>query len=281
MSCLLWCIPFLRLFCCGEVCLLRPSMFLSKRCSEAAVLVTWDALTRLLFVAVSGETRVQIVLSGQHHWLTARILLIASADSGQSTHWMLCPGQAFWLRDLGFWQLHVFQISLSRVKLNSCVANIVNELLFFDSRLPPHSAASWQDWPASPVLFFELCLIIWLRHPAGTRCRCQDGGKMLQAERSAHDVEFMVEISWAAHVLSADLFFGSNSWAPGPYVLYAFVSIRVLRFACPGILSVNRRVLPDLSYPGAHRDLTLWSYSHDFKFLYVARTCKCPGVVLY
>ena len=61
-------------------------MFLSKSCSEAAVLVTWDALTRLLFVAVSGETPVQILLSGQHHLLTARILLIASADSGESTH---------------------------------------------------------------------------------------------------------------------------------------------------------------------------------------------------
>ena len=61
-------------------------MFLSKRCSEAAVLVTWDALTRLLFVAVSGETCVQIVLSGQHHLLTACILLIASADYGESTH---------------------------------------------------------------------------------------------------------------------------------------------------------------------------------------------------
>jgi len=29
----------------------------------------------------------------------------------------------------------------------------------------------------------------------GTRCRCQDGGKMLRPERSAHDVEFAVEIS--------------------------------------------------------------------------------------
>ena len=45
MLCLLWWDPFLRLFCCGEVCLLRPSMFLSNGCSEAAVLVTWDALT--------------------------------------------------------------------------------------------------------------------------------------------------------------------------------------------------------------------------------------------
>ena len=61
-------------------------MFLSNGCSEAAVLVTWGALTRLLFVAVSGETRVQIVLSGQHHLLTARILLIASTDSDESTH---------------------------------------------------------------------------------------------------------------------------------------------------------------------------------------------------
>ena len=61
-------------------------MFLSFECSDEAVLVTWDALTRLLFVAVSGETCVQIVLSGQHHLLTARILLIASADSGESTH---------------------------------------------------------------------------------------------------------------------------------------------------------------------------------------------------
>ena len=60
-------------------------MFLSKRCSEAAVLVTWDALTRLLVVAVSGEACVQIVLSGQHHLLTARILLIASTDSDEST----------------------------------------------------------------------------------------------------------------------------------------------------------------------------------------------------
>ena len=61
-------------------------MFLSDGCSGAAVLVTWDALTRLLFVAVSGETCVQILLSGQQHLLTARILLIASADSGESTH---------------------------------------------------------------------------------------------------------------------------------------------------------------------------------------------------
>ena len=61
-------------------------MFLSNGCSEAAVLVTWDALTRLLFVAVSGETCVQIVLSGQHRLLTARILLIASTDSDESTH---------------------------------------------------------------------------------------------------------------------------------------------------------------------------------------------------
>ena len=38
-------------------------------------------------------------------------------------------------------------------------------------------------------------------------------------------------------------------------------------------MSANGRILPDLSYPGAHRDLTLRSYSHDFKFLYVARTC--------
>ena len=61
-------------------------MFLSNGCSEAAVLVTWDALTRLLFVAVSGETCVQIVLSGQHHLLTARILFIASAGSDESAH---------------------------------------------------------------------------------------------------------------------------------------------------------------------------------------------------
>ena len=66
--------------------MLRPSMFLSIECSDEAVLVTWDALTRLLVVAVSGEACVQIVLSGQHHLLTARILLIASADSGESTH---------------------------------------------------------------------------------------------------------------------------------------------------------------------------------------------------
>ena len=60
-------------------------MFLSNGCSDEAVLVTWDALTRLLFVAVSGETCVQIVSSGQHHLLTARTLLIAPADSDEST----------------------------------------------------------------------------------------------------------------------------------------------------------------------------------------------------
>ena len=61
-------------------------MFLSNECSNEAGLVTWDALTRLLVVAVSGETCVQIVLSGRHHLLTARILSIASADSDESTH---------------------------------------------------------------------------------------------------------------------------------------------------------------------------------------------------
>ena len=61
-------------------------MFLSFECSDEAALVTWDALTRLLVVAVSGEACVQIVLSGQHHLLTARILLIASTDSDESTH---------------------------------------------------------------------------------------------------------------------------------------------------------------------------------------------------
>ena len=61
-------------------------MFLNHGCSDEAVLVTWDAWAKLLFVVVSDETCFQIMLLGQHHLLTARILLIASADSDEGAH---------------------------------------------------------------------------------------------------------------------------------------------------------------------------------------------------
>ena len=104
----------------------------------------------------------KIVVCGGFWWNTCSNCVVWTASFVDSAHpvdsfrWFwwehslnALSWSSFWVCDFGFWQLRASQISLSRVKLISCLEN--NELLFFDSRLPTHSAGSWQYWLASPV----------------------------------------------------------------------------------------------------------------------------------